>query len=83
MSAQKQTPADHIEQRPASKSLSKISIFANNPTAKVDPRERLLHRLVYKLEMKCRKLYYNFFVRLENIKSKPIEASPVAAKQPE
>lgn len=37
-------------------------------SAKIDPRERLLHRMVHKINMKCRKHYYNFFVVLENLK---------------
>lgn len=53
------------EKRMASKSLTKMNLFSG---AKVDPKERLLHRMVHKLEMKRRKYYYNFFVVLENLK---------------
>lgn len=35
---------------------------------KIDPRERLIHRMVHKLQMKCRKQYYYFFVVLEDLK---------------
>lgn len=42
-----------------------MSIYSSD--TKIDPKERLLHRLAYKLEMKCRKHYYNFFVKLENM----------------
>lgn len=41
-------------------------------SAKIDPRERLLHRMVHKISMKCRKHYYNFFVVLENLKKNNI-----------
>ena len=68
MSAQKQPIPESDRPRPASKSLSKMTFFS--PVQKIDPKERLIHRLFYKLEMKCRKHYYNFFVKLENIKKK-------------
>ena len=58
------------KKRPASKSLSKLSFFSSIP--KIDPKERILHRLVYKLSMKCRKHYYTFFVMLEHLKKKNI-----------
>lgn len=41
-------------------------------SAKINPRERLLHRMVHKISMKCRKHYYNFFVVLENLKKNNI-----------
>ena len=48
----------------SSKSLTKMNLFSN--LAKIDPKERILHRLVYKLESKRRKIFFNFFVKLEN-----------------
>lgn len=48
-----------------------MSLFASNQ--KIDPKERIIHRLVYKLEMKCRKHFYNFFVKLEHFKKKPVK----------
>lgn len=59
-----------------------MSLYSSDP--KIDPKERLLHRLAYKMEMKCRKHYYNFFVKLENI-SKKVAASnnkPKASPSP-
>ena len=50
----------------SSKSLTKMNLFSN--LAKIDPKERLLHRLTYKLEGKVKKHYYNFFIKLENFK---------------
>lgn len=58
----KTTSLGNIER--SAKSLSKMDL--NRFVGKVDPKERILHRIVYKLEMKCRKQYYNFMVKLEN-----------------
>ena len=70
MSAQKLAVSESDRQRPASKSLTKMSFFTS--VQKIDPKERIIHRLIYKLQMKCRKHYYNFFVRLQNFKKKPV-----------
>lgn len=47
MSAQKQTTSESDRQRPASKSLTKMSFFTS--VQKIDPKERIIHRLIYKL----------------------------------
>lgn len=59
------------EKRPASKSLTKLDLLSFSNT-KIDPKERLLHRMVHKVSMKVRKHYYNFFVVLENLKKNNI-----------
>jgi len=47
---------------------------------KVDPKERILHRIAYKLEMKCRKHYYNFWVKLENYNKLSLKAKKANPK---
>jgi len=47
---------------------------------KVDPKERILHRIAYKLEMKCRKHYYNFWVKLENYNKLSLKAEKANQK---
>lgn len=63
------------EKRTASKSLTKLDLLSFSNT-KIDPKERLLHRMVHKVNMKIRKHYYNFFVVLENLKKKNVSVSP-------
>lgn len=79
MSARKDV-ASTPERRTSSKSLSKIDLLSFSNT-KIDPRQRLLHRMVHKLSMKCRKYYYNFFVVLENLQKKNITLYPQAKQK--
>ena len=59
------------QRKPSSKSLSKLQLISAS-AAKIDPRERLLHRMVHKINMKLRKHYLNLFVVLETLKKKDI-----------
>jgi hypothetical protein len=61
-----------------SRSLSKLDVLAK--LGKVDPKQRILHRIVYKMEMKCRKLYFNVFVKIENYAKKAAISLPKVPK---
>ena len=58
-----------------------MSVFANS--TKINPKQRILHRLTYRLEGKIKKIYYNVFIKLENIKKNAQKEAKKEAKDAE